>query len=279
MLVLLTMLLVCSGTAHTLGVVPAFRLCGMLPTASGRLAVARSTSARAEAVRLAIAEDRIVRTIPASGAPIVVETTVGEVRVQGWERTDVGVDITRSAPSASALERLDVLTEQQDSQIVIRAVQRDGGKDPELRTSVSIRTPRNATFRSIQLFEGNLELRNLDGAVTAVVQRGHIHAVGLAGKIRLEVASGNVSCTDTGVTPDGVIRLRTFNGDVRLHVTKPVEHARVLALTLHGKIASQIPLTRRSKLGPDFGETTIGRGEPVVSIDVVRGDIRIEMKR
>ena len=50
-----------------------------------------------------------------------------------------------------------------------------------------------------------------------------------------------------------------------------------MALALNGTITSQLPLTLKAGWGPRWGEATIGRGEPVVSLDVVTGDIRIEM--
>ena len=51
--------------------------------------------------------------------------------------------------------------------------------------------------------------------------------------------------------------------------------ARILALALNGQITSSIPLTMRDTWGPRWGETTLGKGEPVISLDVVTGSIAI----
>jgi hypothetical protein len=48
-----------------------------------------------------------------------------------------------------------------------------------------------------------------------------------------------------------------------------------MALVLDGTIKSQIPLHLRDSWGPRWGETTLGKGEPVISLDVVTGDIDI----
>jgi hypothetical protein len=71
-------------------------------------------------------------------------------------------------------------------------------------------------------------------------------------------------------------RARTFNGDLRLAFAARPTDARIMALALNGTVRSDIPLTLRTGWGPRWGETTLGRGEPVVSLDVVTGDIRIE---
>ena len=71
------------------------------------------------------------------------------------------------------------------------------------------------------------------------------------------------------------MRLRVFNGPLRVRLARMPANARILAVTFNGAIASDIPLTMKDKFGPRFGETTIGTGEPVMSIDVVKGDITI----
>jgi len=62
---------------------------------------------------------------------------------------------------------------------------------------------------------------------------------------------------------------------VTLDLVPRPANARILALSLGGTIASDIPLTRRERWGPRWGEATLGTGEPVISIDVVNGNIAI----
>ena len=59
-----------------------------------------------------------------------------------------------------------------------------------------------------------------------------------------------------------------------LAAARPTD-ARILALALNGQITSSIPLTMRDTWGPRWGETTLGKGEPVISLDVVTGSIAI----
>jgi DUF4097 and DUF4098 domain-containing protein YvlB len=85
-----------------------------------------------------------------------------------------------------------------------------------------------------------------------------------------------VTVTGARLPPNGLLRLRSFNGDVRLTMAERPTDARILALALNGQIKSDIPLTTRDTWGPRWGETTLGKGEPVISIDVVTGMIEIK---
>jgi hypothetical protein len=80
------------------------------------------------------------------------------------------------------------------------------------------------------------------------------------------------------LSADGLLRLRAFNGDVRLTLVEKPSDARILALALNGTISSQIPLRMKDTWGPRWGEATLGKGEPVISIDVITGkiDIRVD---
>ena len=64
---------------------------------------------------------------------------------------------------------------------------------------------------------------------------------------------------------------------MRLVFAETPADARVMALALNGTVTSQIAADVPRPGGGRAGrEATIGRGEPVVSLDVVTGDIRIE---
>jgi hypothetical protein len=78
------------------------------------------------------------------------------------------------------------------------------------------------------------------------------------------------------LAPQGLLRLRAFNGDVRLELRERPADARVMALALNGTIQSTIPLTMRDTWGPRWAEATLGSGEPVISLDVITGKIEIK---
>lgn len=224
--------------------------------------------------------DRIARVIPIlPGTPVSVQITIGHLLVSGWDRNEVSVEIVRRAADTQQLALIPVHVAQGADGVVVRAVQADGGHDARLRADVVIRVPSITQLRDVAVFEGRIELADLRGACSARLERGEITGTRLSGAVRLETAMGNIRLAAATLSPGGMLRLRAFNGDVALELASTPPHARILALSMGGTITSDIPLALKQRWGPRFGEATLGNGEPVISIDVVNGDVAITVAR
>jgi DUF4097 and DUF4098 domain-containing protein YvlB len=214
-------------------------------------------------------------TLPA-GKTLSIEITVGSVRIEGWDKPDAEVVVERHAPGAAQLTRLPVTIDDTPARVIIRAIQADNGTDPAFRTDVTVRLPRAAEIDRVQVLEGRITLEGLRGRIDADIRRGPIEARDLSGTVRLEAGIGSVSVTGARLTPTGLLRLRSFNGNVRLSLAQRPVDARIMALALNGHITSDIALTMRDTWGPRWAQATLGKGEPVISIDVVTGVIEIK---
>jgi hypothetical protein len=201
--------------------------------------------------------------------------TIGDVRILGERRDDALIEVVRTAPTTEGLARVPVRVDQADAQVTVSAIQEHDGKDPAYRTDVTLRVPRDASLGPVQIGEGRLTLSSLGGNVQADVRRGSIDAADVQGTLRLETSLGDIVVNRARLIADGLLRLRTFNGDVRLTFAERPVDARILALALNGTIESEIPLRLKDTWGPRWGEASLGKGEPVVSIDVVTGKIVI----
>jgi DUF4097 and DUF4098 domain-containing protein YvlB len=222
--------------------------------------------------------DRLTRTVPLTpGTLINVQVTVGHVNIAGWDRSDMTVDIVRRAPTAEKLAMASAVIEGAGEIVSIRAVQAEDGRDASIRTDVVMRVPASARLADVGVFEGRIELSALSGQVSAHADRGEIVAQDVAGTIRLETSIGNIRVTRATLEPQGLMRLRTFNGDVTVLFAKQPQHARVLALALNGRITSDVPLNRKERWGPRWAEATIGNGDAVLSVDVVNGNINLKL--
>ena len=228
------------------------------------------------AIGLAPATDTLSRTVALPpGRSLVLEATVGNVRVVGEPRQDAHIEIVRKAPSREGLARIPATIDETAVDVRISTAQLEGGTDPALTTDVTLRIPHHARLASIRLLEGRLTLAGLRGVVTADVRRGAIEVADSEGTLRLETGIGDIVANRMRLAAGGLLRLRAFNGDVRLTLAERPANARVMALALNGTITSDIPLTMKDTWGPRFGETTLGNGEPVISIDVITGTIQI----
>ena len=224
--------------------------------------------------------DRLTRVVPLPpGASISLEVTIGQVHVSAWDRPDVSVEIVRRVPGSSALDRIPIDVRATDEALVIRVVQAGDGRDAALRSDVVLRVPAAARIAALDLFEGDVQLSGLSAGCAARVERGDITARDLSGTVRLETVIGAIRLERATLSRDGMLRLRTFNGDVDVAFAAVPDHARILALSMGGAITSDIRLTRRERSGPRWAEATIGDGQPVLSVDVVNGDIAIRVPR
>lgn len=223
------------------------------------------------------ATGRQTRVVPLpAGKALSIEVTIGSVRIEGWDRTDADITVERHAPAAAEFARLPIVIDDTPARVSIRAVQADGSTDPAFRADVVVRVPRAAVIDRVQVLEGRVSVSGFSGQLTADIRRGPIEGRDLSGTLRLEAGIGSVVLTGTRLSANGLLRLRAFNGDVRLTLaTRPVD-ARIMALALNGQITSDIPLTMRETWGPRWGEATLGKGEPVISLDVVTGTVEIK---
>ena len=210
------------------------------------------------------------------GRPLVIEITIGAVRVEGWDKPDVEVTVERRAPTAAQLTRVPVSIAEVPPGLVISALQADNATDPALRSDVTVRLPRTATIERLQVFEGRIAIDDFTGSITGNIRRGPIEAKDISGTVRLSTEIGPVTLTNARLSANGLLRLRTFNGDVKLALAQRPTDARIMALALNGSIKSEIPLAVRDTWGPRWGEATLGKGEPIISIDVVTGAVEIK---
>jgi hypothetical protein len=225
------------------------------------------------------ATDRQTRVFAWSASrALTLDVAIGQIRIEGSARTDVELAVQRTAPTVAALAQLVVAVEETSERVAVKLLQPEGGTDPAFRTDVVLRVPTDARLESVRLMEGKLVVERFRGALTADVRRGPIEATDVSGALRLEAGIGSVILKNARLDPKGLLRLRAFNGDVRLQMPGPPADARVMALALNGTIQSDIPMTTRDSWGPRWSEATLGAGEPVISIDVVTGKVEIRTK-
>lgn len=224
----------------------------------------------------AAATDRQSRTVALpAGRALAIDMTVGSVRLEGWDRPEAEIEIERRAPSTEELARLPIAIDESPSRVQVRAVQAAGATDPALRADIIVRLPRTAVVERVQVVEGKITINGFRGTISADVRRGPIDGADVSGSLRLETGIGSITLSNARLSPNGVLRLRAFNGDVRLALAERPADARILALALNGHIRSDIPLATKDTWGPRWGQATLGKGEPVISLDVVTGTIEI----
>ncbi|MGE3273702.1 MAG: hypothetical protein AB7O67_01230 [Vicinamibacterales bacterium] len=212
------------------------------------------------------------------GRVLSVDVTVGDVQVAVWDQPDAEIVIERTAPDPAALSGLPVEVKETDDAVRVVVTQPDGRTDPGLTSTVRLTVPATAEIEHVQILEGQLTVRGLEGAIRADVRRGGIDAEDIGGQVRFETGIGDLDVRRPHLREGGLLRLRAFNGDIRLAFDGAPPDARIMALALNGTITSDIPLHTKDRWGPRWGEATLGAGRPVVSLDIITGVIAIRTK-
>jgi len=223
-------------------------------------------------------EQRFARTVAIRpDTPIRIDATIADVVVEGSPRSDMAIQIVRRAPDDRDFDKYPIVFDDRAGAVQISAVQTGGGVDPSLKTEIRLSVPSSAVLDALNVFEGKVQLGNLRRVCHVTLRRGPIDASALAGRIRLQTELGSIDVRGAELTAGGMMHLRAFNGDVRVRLARRPDDARILAVTYNGTITSDIPLNMKDRFGPHFGETTLGRGEPVLSIDIVKGNVVIKV--
>ena len=166
--------------------------------------------------------DRQTQTIPLPpGKPLSIEVTVGTVRIDGWDKPEVEIVVQRHAPDKAQLARVALAIEDTPARVSVRALQTENTTDPALRAEVTVRVPRNALIDRVQVLEGRIAVEGFNGTLTGDIRRGPIDGKNVSGTLRLEAGIGAVTITEARLSEKGLLRLRSFNGDVRLSLAGP----------------------------------------------------------
>ena len=185
----------------------------------------------------------------------------------------------RHAPAATRIEEISADIEEDGPAVRVWPFNAVASVNPQLTADVTIKAPRATRFEEARIVSGRVTVSHFAGVVNAKSDSGDLTGSDLAGTIRLETSLGRLSLSGARLTPGGLIRLRAFQGDVALTLDSTPPDARILATTFNGRITSDIPLNAKDQFGVRFAETTLGRGEPVISIDVVTGNIEIRVRK
>ena len=113
--------------------------------------------------------------------------------------------------------RIHVETDYKDSS---RGFWRDSGGEVDYRLWV----PRQAYLDEIELVNGDLEIRGVEGDVNASLVNGDLIASGLGGDLELETVNGTLEVTLDKLRPDSDVSLESVNG--RVEVVLPRGRAR-----------------------------------------------------
>jgi hypothetical protein len=212
--------------------------------------------------------------LPAGGR-LAVENVHGALDVEGWDRAEVEVQVTKTAfGSDDRLDDVRIAVEVADRTLTFRTLY-PGDLDEPIQVDYRLRVPRQARLERLRTLEGSITVRDVEGVVDARSLNGDIHQINVAGSVVARTVNGNIAVSLRAL-PEGAapLLLDTVNGDLELLLpSRP--NADLELSTVAGRVESPYLLAVSSVPGDTTRRTRVGRGGVRVSLRTVRGNIRV----
>jgi hypothetical protein len=209
------------------------------------------------------------------GGHISVVNVQGSVLVEGWDRAEVEATVAmRSKAPTDQLDDVQVAVETSRGGVAFHTLY-PSGLDTPIRVDYRLRVPRQIRLDELSTLEGEIVVRDVDGAIEAHNLHGDIEGINVSGSVVAHALTGNILFSLRAL-PDRRLpfALATLNGNVDLLL--PAQANADLELsTVAGNIVGDYPFQVSSTPGDSTRHTQLGAGGVRVELRTVRGNIRV----
>ena len=211
------------------------------------------------------------------GGIFSLDNVNGDVEIEAWDRAEVSVDATITARSQEGLDRTEVRVKASADRVEVETHYGDGkgwGKDGG-EVDYTIKVPRSAELRDVELVNGSLRIEGVPGRVTASTVNGKVVATGLGGDLSLESVNGKVEASFDQLGERQRIEIESVNGPIELRLPASASFE-VEASTVHGDIDNDFGLKvdHGQYVGHDL-QGKVGSGSTRIRLENVNGAIKI----
>jgi hypothetical protein len=211
----------------------------------------------------------------APGGALSVENVQGGIEVEGWDRAEVEVTITKTASSAlDLLDDVRIVVESSDRALAFHTLCPQDSDEP-VKVDYRLRVPRQLRLERLRTVYGNIKVRDIEGAADLRSLNGSIEAEEFTGRLAARAVNGNVVASLRAL-PDSAtpLDLDTLSGN--LYLLLPARaNADLEVSTVAGKIESDYVFQTSAAPGDNTRRARLGRGGPRLRLRTVRGNVRV----
>jgi len=204
---------------------------------------------------------------------VVIDNPYGDVRICAWDRDEVRIEATKTAPDARRLEDARIVVDSTSESLSIRTQYAESEADQPASVEYRITVPRTANLDGIKLVNGGLSIDGLAGSVKATSVNGSIKAENLEGTADLSTVNGLVEAGFQRVSAANPISLRSVNGAIVLSIPSD-SGARLVAQNRAGGIQTDFGRTVSEGDRHQFHAVLKGGGARI-QLENVNGGISI----
>ena len=210
----------------------------------------------------------------------------GDVKIIGWDRPVISIDAVKRGKGRGVEKRMGLVrieVEQRGDKVECEVKypdkqdRRRHGVDSNINVSVdfTIRVPRNCNLEDFTLVSGDLEIRDISGALEVSVVSGDIEGGKVGGKVELSTVSGDIELNEL----HGKLEISSTSGDIELSgVTGRLETS-----VTSGNIDVEAIDLESMEAQTTSGDISMNVRSPVTfgdfSFKVMSGDVEIRLPR
>jgi hypothetical protein len=209
------------------------------------------------------------------GGHVAVVNVHGSVLVEGWDRAEVEATVAmRSAAPIDQLDDVQVAVEARPGGVAFHALY-PPGLDTPIRVDYRVRVPRQVRLDELSTLEGDIVVRDVEGAIAAHNLHGDIEGINVSGSVVAHALTGNILISLRAL-PDRRLpfTLATINGNVDLLMPARA-NADLELCAVAGNIVGDYPFQVSSIPGDFTRRAQVGAGGVRVELRTVRGNIRV----
>ncbi len=219
---------------------------------------------------------RITRRLPfPPGGRILIDTTNGDIEIEGWSQPAVDLDVRKVGESSD--DRTLVPIDVQSTADELRVSSVFPPFAPHLRAAVHyrLRVPADVDLKLLKTRKGRVSVEGVSGRAVVQTEEGPVSVTKFAGALEVTTANGEIDAEVTG--PASHVVLDSFNGRILLRL--PARFRAHYALsTLNGTIRTDLPIVVQHVFGPNIAHAAGDVEEPLVRLTSVNGDILVRTR-
>ncbi len=219
---------------------------------------------------------RVTRRFPfPPGGRILIETTNGDIAIEGWNQPAIELDARKTGDSADDRALVPIDVRAADDELRVTSV--FPAFAPHLRVAVHyrLRVPVAVDLKLLRTGKGRVSVAGVTGRAVVQADEGSVSVTRFAGVLEVTTLNGEIDADVTG--PASHVVLDSFNGRILLRLPAGLR-AHVALGTLNGTIRTDPPMAVQHVFGPNIAHAGNDVEEPLVRLTSVNGDIVVRTR-
>jgi hypothetical protein len=216
-----------------------------------------------------------------SGGTLSLENYNGDLEIRGWERTEVEVFAERMIPRPLETKVYVVGTIDYKPKIyfdkykdLIKIKTRYSARGEAQEVDYFINVPHFTNLKDIKNKSGNVFVSDLTGEAVIDLVNGELEVENFSGSLSASVRDGFVRASFYDLRGEDEIKITNRQGDIEIYLPQDIE-AQLEASTPNGMISSDFDLDQQ--LPADKVSAQLGAGGALISLQALNGHIKIKI--